>query len=95
METVERYINKGHKILDKKYWEEWDKIVPIRCSDLYGGMELDDCLEIIKEINDGASYEYVNHLFNSQNHSGVSATLVKSLVINFCEDGEDYMNIIS
>lgn len=52
MSTVEYYVEKGHELLDKKYWKDWDEIVPIRLNDLYHGMELKCCLEIVSALNE-------------------------------------------
>ena len=53
MNNIEHWIEEGHKIIDSKYWEKWDMCVPIRLDDLYHGMELGCCLEIVKALNEG------------------------------------------
>ena len=88
----ESLIEKGHKILDKKYWKEWDDIVPKCCKSIYAGEDLVACLQIIDLINQNKSYKYVEHVFIKQNHSGLSAYEVKELVINFCDKGKNYID---
>src|SRR5688572_18322622 len=56
-ELTKYWIDKGHSILDEKYREEWAKCVPIRLSDLYQGMELKACLDIVEALNSGCSME--------------------------------------
>lgn len=85
---IKEYIEKGHKLLKEKYWETYDKIVPIRVNDLYRGMELNAFLEIIEryELNKNLKDCYL--LFERQNHSGMSANLVASLIYNFHDNGD-------
>lgn len=84
------WITKGHLILDEKYWERWEKIVPIRLDDLYEGMELGNCLEIIKALNNGFDIEEASNIIRSQDHSGMSFSLVRSMVKEFCDRGNEF-----
>ena len=49
-QKIAKYISDGHKILDEKYWNDWDKCVPIRVNDIYGGMELGRSEEHTSEL---------------------------------------------
>ena len=84
---------KGREILEKKYWDLWDQIVPIRLSDVYQGMELGACLSIIKILNNG-NFEEAELEIDNQNHSGMSFSLVCAMVEAFCERGEDFVKFI-
>lgn len=85
---VQHYIDEGHRLLDKKYWNNYDKIVPIRVNDLYGGMELGAFLEVIEDYKEHKDLQRCYDIFEKQGHSGMSASLVASLIYNFCEDGD-------
>lgn len=85
------WIEKGHKILDKKYWDLWDKCVPIRLGDLYHGMELGATLEIVEKLNAGCSFLEATDIINKQGHSGMSYGLVCSMVKVFCDRGEAFL----
>lgn len=85
--NVKHWIEEGHKIIDEKYWKDWDEIVPIRLNDLYHGMELGCCLEIVKVLNDGRDIFDALELMESQNHSGLSWALVRAMVKHFCDRG--------
>lgn len=89
-ELTKEWIEKGHEILDEKYWDYWDECVPIRLSDLYHGMELKCCLDIVKPLNDGCSLEEAKKIIESQGHSGMSFGLVRVMVRDFCDRGEDF-----
>lgn len=89
------WIEKGHKILDEKYWSEWDKIVSIRLSDLYQGMELKACLDIIKPLNEGCELSEAKDIIDSQGHSGMSFGLVRNMVITFCDRGKEFAEYVS
>jgi hypothetical protein len=94
-DLMEEWRQKGHEILAEKYWQLWDKCVPIRLGDLYHGMELGCCLDIVKILNDGGSLEDAKAKIVSQNHSGMSWGLVKSMIKSFCDRGEEFMSRIS
>lgn len=77
------WIEKGHEILPEEFWARWDEIVPIRLRDLYQGMELGACLDILKAVKRGDSREKIERLFGEQGHSGCSAGLVCSMIREF------------
>lgn len=91
--TIE-WIEKGNKILDKKHHELWSKCVPIRLGDLYKGMELGNCLEIVEQLNKGTELEKVKPLIENQGHSGMSFGLVCSMVQSFCDRGRDFVTYV-
>ena len=86
------WIEKGKKVLDEKHHELWTKIVPIRLGDLYRGMELGNCLEIVEQLNKGQKLEKVKPLIEEQGHSGMSFGLVCSMIIEFCDRGTEFVN---
>lgn len=87
---VVEWKQKGHEVLERDYWEYWDSIVQIRLEDLYHGMELECCLEIVKELNKNCSLDDAKKLINNQSHSGMSYGLVRNMVGQFCKRGEDF-----
>ena len=91
-ELTKEWIEKGNTILDEKYRELWAKCVPIRLGDLYQGMELGNCLEIVEQLNNGKTVEEVKPLIENQGHSGMSFSLVCSMVKSFCDRGEEFVN---
>jgi hypothetical protein len=88
--TIE-WVKKGKKILDKKHHKLWGKIVPIRLGDMYRGMELGNCLEIVEQLNKGTELEKVKPLIEDQGHSGMSFSLVCSMVREFSDRGEEFV----
>jgi len=91
--TIE-WIEKGNAVLDEKYRELWAKCVPIRLGDLYQGMELVNCLEIVEQLNKGESLKNVKPLIENQGHSGMSFGLVCSMVRSFCDRGEAFVDYV-
>jgi len=85
------WIGKGEKILDKKYHKLWTKILPIRLDDMYRGMELGNCLEIVEQLNKGTELEKVKPLIEDQGHSGMSFGLVCSMIKEFADRGEEFV----
>lgn len=91
-ELTKEWIDKGNKVLDGKYHELWAECVPIRLGDLYRGMELGNCLEIVEELNNGKRVEEVKPLIENQGHSGMSFGLVCSMVKSFFDRGDEFVN---
>jgi hypothetical protein len=93
-ELTKVWIEKGNQILDEKYRELWAKCVPIRLGDLYHGMELGMCLDIVDKLNNGCSLEEAKVIIESQGHSGMSFGLICSMIKSFCDRGEEFVNFV-
>ena len=93
-ELTKEWIEKGNTILDEKYRELWAECVPIRLGDLYRGMELGNCLEIVEQLNNGKTVEEVKPLIENQGHSGMSFGLVCSMVKSFCDRGNEFVSYV-
>ena len=85
---------KGREILSEDKWEYWDKIVPIRLRDLYQGMELGCCLDIIKILNNDGTLDEAKEKIENQEHSGMSFGLVCSMVKEFCVRGSEFVDFV-
>jgi hypothetical protein len=98
-DLTEEYRKKARGVILVDQYEFWDKIVPIRLDDLYHGMELGATLELCKIMRD-TSLSYDERLrkaykaFQDQNHSGMSAGLVASMLRKFCPDGYDLADAV-
>lgn len=96
---VPEYCEKARGVILEDQYEFWDKIVPIRLGDLYRGMELDATLDLCKIMRD-ESVGYDERIrkaydtFMGQGHSGMSASLVASMLKAFCPDGEDLADAV-
>ncbi len=90
-ELAKDWIEKGNAILDEQYHEKWAKCVPIRLDDLYQGMELKCCLDIVSELNKGCSLDEAKTIIEGQGHSGMSFGLVCSMVKSFCNRGSEFV----
>lgn len=88
------WMKQGRKILTKDKWEYWDEIVPIRLNDLYYGMELGCCLDIVKILNNNGTLDEAKEKIESQGHSGMSYGLVRSMVREFCDRGQEFVDYI-
>jgi hypothetical protein len=93
-ELTKEWIEKGNVILDEKYRELWAECVPIRLDDLYQGMELKCCLDIVIELNNGCSLDDAKAIIESQGHSGMSFGLVCSMVKSFCDRGQEFISYV-
>lgn len=86
---------KEREILTEDKWELWDKIVPIRLNDLYRGIELGNCLEVVEVLNNNGTFEDAKKLLEEQSHSGMSFSLVCSMIKNFCSKGDDFVDYVN
>ena len=93
-ELTKEWIEKGNTILDEKYRELWAKCVPVRLSDLYQGMELGMCLDIVKELNNNCSLDEAKVIIESQGHSGMSFGLICSMLKSFCDRGNEFVEYV-
>lgn len=91
-ELTKQWIEKGNSILEEKYQETWAKIVSIRLGDLYEGMELGASLEIISALNSGCTLDAAKLIIDEQGHSGMSFSLVCSMVKSFCNRGNEFFD---
>lgn len=92
-ELAKMWIEKGHKVLDEDKWDYLDKIVPIRLGDLYHGMELGNCLDIVEILKNG-SLDEARQEINNQGHSGMSWGLVCSMVREFSNRGIEFVEYV-
>lgn len=67
---TEYWINEGKKVLHESKWFRWGNLVPISLNNIYRGMELGNCLDIIKILNEG-NFENAKLELEKQNHSEV------------------------
>jgi len=88
------WMQRGREILTEDKWEYWDKIVPIRLNDLYHGMELGCCLDIVEILNNSGTLDEAKNKIESQDHSGMSYGLVCSMVREFCDRGSEFVEYV-
>jgi hypothetical protein len=93
-ELTKEWIAKGKAVLDEKYLELWNKIVPIRLRDLYKGFELGASLDIIKELNSGCEIKKAKGIIEEQGHSGMSFVLVCSIIKELCDRGAEFVSYV-
>ena len=98
-EKTKEYCAAARGVIVEERYAEWDNIVPIRLKDLYCGMELDATLEICKIMRDESidieeRFKTAKKAFDNQGHSGMSASLVLSMVSVFCPHGRDLIDKI-
>ena len=90
---TKKWIEEGHKVLSEDKWSYWDEVVPIRLSDLYEGMELGQCLDIVKILKTG-DFNKAKETMENQGHSGMSWGLMKSMVKEFSDVGEEFVKTL-
>ena len=56
-------------------------------------LELGACLDIIKILNKN-DFELAKQTLSDQDHSGMSHSLVCSMIIAFCDEGQKFIDYI-
>jgi predicted nuclease with TOPRIM domain len=93
-ELSEIWIQKGKEVLTEDKWSYWEEIVPVRLNDLYHGMELGCCLDIVKILNNNGTLQEAKEKIESQDHSGMSFGLVCAMVKEFCLRGNEFVEYV-
>jgi predicted nuclease with TOPRIM domain len=93
-ELTKVWMEKGREVLTEDKWEYWDKIVPIRLNDLYQGMELGNCLDIVNILNNNGTLDEAKEVIENQGHSGMSFGLVCAMVREFCDRGSEFVECV-
>jgi predicted nuclease with TOPRIM domain len=94
-ELTKMWIQKGKEILKEDKWAYWTEIVPYRLKDLYQGIELGNCLDIVKILNNNGTLEEAKETINNQGHSGMSYGLVCAMVKEFCSRGNEFVEYLA
>ncbi|MET3505470.1 hypothetical protein [Halalkalibacter oceani] len=88
------WMEKARGIIAEDKLDFWDEIVPIRLSDLYQGMELGACLEIVEILNNNGTFEEAKVAIDNQGHSGMSFGLVCAMIKEFSERGSEFVEFV-
>jgi len=83
----EGYLANGHDILDKKYWDLYEKMLDESLYGMYQGWDLTQALEIIEMLNNNCSLKDAVVKFDKQGHSGFSHGLVRAEIQDLCDRG--------
>lgn len=94
-ELVLKYQNKGREILTEDKWNDWDKVVLNETKALYKGKALDDCLNIIKILNNNGTLDKAKREINNQCHSGYTFRIVCLMVEKFCSRGSEFVDYVN
>lgn len=90
---TEYWINEGKKVLHESKWFLWGNLVPISLNNVYRGMELGHCLDIVRLLNED-NFENAKLELEKQNHSKTSLKLVYEMVKEFSEKGSKFIKYL-
>ena len=90
IQNIPEWIEKGQALIYPERYEEWEKCVNARATDLYHGLELDSALEIMQALENGTTIEEASKMLNNQGHSGTSASLVRNIIFSFSSKGPEF-----
>lgn len=92
--NILEWIERGKKYIYSEKLNEWEKCVHKRALGSYNGLELNYALEIMDALNNASPFEEIAELLNGQNHSGVSYSIVMSIILNFSKNGPEFYEAI-
>lgn len=90
---ISDFIKAGLKILPTTLLEDWIDLVPMRVSDLYNGCDLEWFIELHLSLSTD-TFEYCKMIFESQGHSGMSASAVFMLLEKFTPNGKEFVEFL-
>jgi gas vesicle protein len=94
-ELEQYWTKKGRDVVREDKLELWNKCVPVRLRDLYHGFELQACLEIVDALNKECSLEKAKNIIDNQGHSGMSFSLVCTMVNEFSKRGREFVEYVN
>ena len=83
----------GQQLFQGERLALWTKIVPIRLNDLYEGMELGMCVELVEAL-ESKSFEECKITLDNQGHSGMSFGLICAMLKEFSDKGEEFVKYV-
>ncbi len=83
-------IEKGKALIFPEKYVKWEKSVVISSLSMSHGSEIDDALEIMTALENGASMEEAAKLLEKKNHSGPGYHAVRRVVLEFSSKGPDF-----
>ena len=90
----EKWKKIGCKYIFPERVEEWEKCVDITVGGVYGGTDLEKAITAMEMLESGTSFENVCNYIKGINTSGNSASLIKTLILNFSKKGPDFFEHI-
>ena len=93
-DLIKEYINDSKKYVIPGKEEEWENVVEVRVNDLYGGIEVKNTIEILKEFVDNNNPVAAKKAFDDAGHSGMSASLVLSIISQIMKNGDEIVESI-
>ena len=89
-ENIPVWIKEGEALIFPERHKKWKECVKARAADIYHGQDLDMALDIMKALDDGASIEEAQDIFNHQSHSSVTDSFVRNMIFSFSSRGPEF-----
>lgn len=89
-ENIPVWIKEGEALIFPERHKKWKECVKARAADIYHGQDLDMALDIMKALDDGASIEEAQDIFNHQIHSSVTDSFVRNMIFSFSSRGPEF-----
>ena len=89
------WIARGRKLIPEELWSKWEECIDIRISDLYNGMEVESALQVMEAHASGASAKDILQMTYDQGHSGMSYSMLRSIVTFFYPAGKQLFEEIA
>lgn len=90
LETIYSWIERGQALIFPERYEDWEQCVQDSAKQLYHGLDLEAALEIMEVLDKGDSIEEAKKILDDQNHSGMSESIVRSIIFHFSSKGPEF-----
>lgn len=90
---ISKWMEVGETLIEAGKLDSWKEFLE-KNKDLYRGLVVENAIEIIKKLKDGASLEEAQAVLDNQGHSGPSYNGVALAVRDFSNRGQDFFDLV-
>ena len=91
IKNMPQWIEQGKELILPQFEQEWAKTVESFINSPYSGGLVKDALTLMQMLKDGKPINEILEVFENQGHSGFSASMVESVLLNYTEKGHEFV----
>lgn len=95
MSKKQEWLERGKKYIYPQMQDMWKHCVNIRCSDVYGGDELEVALNVMEALENGKSPKEAYEIIKKENSSGSAMSMAIAVIFDFSKRGPEFYYYVS
>ena len=95
MSKKQQWFERGKKYIYPQMSDTWKNCVDIRCSDIYGGAELEVALNVMEALENGKSPIEAYSIIEKEQMTGGPKAMVVAVVFDFSKRGPEFYYYVS